>query len=73
MTLNYRGVVYRKNTEVRFIIPTDHRIVDPQTKNILWRKGSLEFFSKDKLSCYIKENGTKNNIRISLFCVLPLN
>ena len=37
MTTEYRGVVFKKNDKVKFVIPTDDRIIDPQKKNIIWR------------------------------------
>lgn len=73
MTAEYRGVVFKKNDKVKFVIPTDDRIIDPQTKNIIWRYGVLKFFTKNRKSCYILERGSEETIRISLFCVLPLN
>ena len=37
--IEYRGIKYKKNQEVKFIVPTDYRIVDPQTKENTLEKG----------------------------------
>ena len=73
MTTEYRGVVFKKNDKVKFVIPTDDRIIDPQTKNIIWRYGVLKFLLRIVRVSYILEKGSEETIRISLFCVLPLN
>ena len=69
----YQGIEYKKHQKVKFVIPTDLRIVDPKTKKILWRYGIIKFFSTNTKSAWILENGTKESIKISLFCVLPVN
>jgi len=71
--LIYQKIEYKKHQKVKFVIPTDERIIDPKTKSIRWRYGTIEFFSKNFKAAWILEKGTKENIRISLFCVLPLN
>ena len=71
--MKYQGIEYKKHQKVKFVIPTDLRIVDPQTKKILWRYGKIQFFAKNTKSAWILENGTKESIKISLFCVLPVN
>ena len=71
--MNYQGIEYKKHQKVKFVIPTDLRIVDPQTKKILWRYGIIQFFSTNTKSAWILENNTKESIKISLFCVLPVN
>tara|TARA_R100000329_G_scaffold49431_2_gene45494 strand:+ start:2063 stop:2284 length:222 start_codon:yes stop_codon:yes gene_type:complete len=73
MAIKYRGFEYKKNQSVKFVIPTDYRIINPEDKNIIWRYGKIKYFSNDKKSCYLNENGIKEVVRISLFCVLPLN
>ena len=69
----YQGIEYKKHQKVKFIIPTDERIIDPKTKSIRCRYGTIEFFPKNLKAAWILEKGAKENIRISLFCVLPLN
>ena len=69
----YQGIEYKKHQKVKFVIPTDLRIVDPKTKKILWRYGVIQFFSKKTKSAWILEDNAKKNIQISLFCVLPVN
>jgi len=71
--LIYQNIEYKKHQKVKFVIPTDLRIVDRQTKKILWRYGIIKFFSTNTKSAWIVENGTKESIKISLFCVLPVN
>jgi hypothetical protein len=69
----YQNIEYKKHQKVKFVIPTDLRIIDPQTKEILWRFGVIQLFASKSKSAWILENGAKENIRISLFCVLPVN
>ena len=69
----YQNIEYKKHQKVKFVIPTDERIVDPQTNNILWRFGIIQFFAKNNISAYILEDKAKKNIKVSLFCVVPLN
>jgi hypothetical protein len=81
--LIYQKIEYKKHQKVKFVIPTDLRIIDPQTKDlriidpqtkeILWRFGVIQLFASKSKSAWILENGAKENIRISLFCVLPVN
>jgi len=71
--MKYQGIEYKKHQKVKFVIPTDLRIVDPKTKKILWRYGKIQFFAKKTKSAWILENSTKESIKISLFCVLPVN
>lgn len=71
--MKYRGFNYKKYQKVKFVIPSDYRIIDPQTKRILWKYGTIQFFANDKISAWVLENGTKEPIRISLFCILPVN
>ena len=69
----YQGIEYKKLQRVKFVIPTDFRIIDPQTDKINWRYGVIQFFSKKTKSAWILEDNAKKNIQISLFCVLPVN
>jgi len=69
----YQGIEYKKHQRVKFVIPTDFRIIDPQTDKINWRYGVIQFFSKKTKSAWILEDNAKKNIQISLFCVLPVN
>ena len=69
----YQGIEYKKHQRVKFVIPTDFRIIDPQTDEINWRYGFIQFFSKKTKSAWILEDNAKKNIQISLFCVLPVN
>ena len=69
----YQGITYKKHQRVKFVIPTDFRIIDPQTDKINWRFGVIQFFSKKTKSAWILEDNAKKNIQISLFCVLPVN
>ena len=69
----YQGITYKKHQKVKFVIPTDFRIIDPQTDKINWRYGVIQFFSKKTKSAWILEDNAKKNIQISLFCVLPVN
>jgi len=69
----YQGIEYKKHQRVKFVIPTDERIIDPQTDKVLWRYGTIQFFTKKTISAWILEDGAKENIRVSLFCVSPLN
>jgi len=69
----YQGIEYKKHQIVKFVIPTDFRIIDPQTDEINWRYGVIQFFSKKTKSAWILEDNAKKNIQISLFCVLPVN
>ena len=69
----YQGIEYKKHQRVKFVIPTDFRIIDPQTDEINWRYGFIQFFSKKTKSAWILEDNAKTNIQISLFCVLPVN
>ena len=69
----YQGIEYKKHQRVKFVIPTDERIIDPQTDKVLWRYGTIQFFTKKAISAWILEDGAKENIRVSLFCVSPLN
>ena len=69
----YRGIEFKKHQRVKFVIPTDERIIDPQTDKVLWRYGTIQFFTKKTISAWILEEGAKENIRVSLFCVSPLN
>ena len=69
----YQGITYKKYQRVKFVIPTDFRIIDPQTEVINWRYGVIQFFSKKTKSAWILEDNAKTNIQISLFCVLPVN
>tara|TARA_R100001163_G_scaffold64198_1_gene57867 strand:+ start:5513 stop:5740 length:228 start_codon:yes stop_codon:yes gene_type:complete len=71
--LIYQGIEYKKHQKVKFVIPSDYRIIDPQTKRILWKYGIIQFFANDKISAWVLEKGTKEPIRISLFCILPVN
>ena len=71
--MNYQGIEYKKHQKVKFVIPTDIRIIDPQTNSIRWKYGSIEFFSTNKISAWVLEKGTKEPIKISLFCVLPVH
>ena len=69
----YQNIEYKKHQRVKFVIPSDYRIIDPQTKRILWKYGTIQFFANDKISAWVLENGTKEPIRISLFCILPVH
>lgn len=69
----YQGITYKKHQRVKFVIPTDFRIIDPQTDEINWRYGVIQFFSKKNRTAWILEDNAKKNIQISLFCVLPVN
>jgi len=69
----YQGIEYKKHQRVKFVIPTDERIIDPQTDKVLWRYGTIQFFTKKAISAWILEDGAKENVRVSLFCVSPLN
>ena len=69
----YQNIEYKKHQRVKFVIPTDFRIIDPQTDKINWRYGVIQFFSKKTKSAWILEDNAKKNIQISLFCVLPVN
>jgi len=71
--LIYQGITYKKHQKVKFVIPSDNRIIDPQTKKILWKYGTIKFIANNKISAWVLENGTKEPIRISLFCILPLH
>ena len=71
--MTYQGITYKKHQRVKFVIPTDFRIINPQTDEINWRYGVIQFFSKKTKSAWILEDNAKNNIQISLFCVLPVN
>jgi len=55
------------------VIPTDLRIIDPQTKKILWRYGVIQLFANKTKAAWILEDGAKENIKISLFCILPVH
>lgn len=69
----YQNIEYKKHQKVKFVIPTDNRIIDPQTKRILWKYGTIKFFAKNTKAAWILENGTKETVKISLFCILPVN
>ena len=69
----YQGREYKKHQKVKFVIPTDERIINPQTDKVLWRYGTIQFFTKKAISAWILEDGAKENVRVSLFCVSPLN
>jgi len=69
----YQGITYKKHQRVKFVIPTDERIIDPQTEQVIWRYGTIQFFSKKTKSAWILEDDAKKNIQISLFCILPVN
>ena len=71
--MKYQGIEYKKHQRVKFVIPTDFRIIDPQTDKINWRYGVIKFLSKKTRSAWILEDNAKKNIQISLFCVLPVN
>jgi len=71
--MKYQGKEFKKHQRVKFVIPTDERIIDPQTDKVLWRYGTIQFFTKKSISAWILEDGAKENIRVSLFCVSPLN
>ena len=71
--MNYQGIEYKKHQKIKFVIPTDYRIIDTKTKKILWRYGTIKFFAKNTKSAWILENGTKETVKISLFCVLPVH
>ena len=71
--MNYRGIEFKKHQKVKFVIPTDERIIDPVTDKVLWRYGTIQFFAKKNKSAWILEDGAKVNVRVSLFCVSPLN
>ena len=42
----YQGIEYKKHQRVKFVIPTDERIIDPVTDKVLWRYGTIQFFAK---------------------------
>ena len=69
----YQGIKYKKHQKVKFVIPSDYRIIDPQTKRILWKYGTIQFFANDTKSAWIIENDTKEPVKISLFCILPVH
>jgi len=69
----YQNIEYKKNQKVKFVIPTDLRIIEPQTKKILWKYGTIQLFANNKISAWVLENNTKEPIRISLFCILPVH
>ena len=69
----YQGIEYKKHQKVKFVIPSDYRIIDPQTKRILWKYGTIQFFAKNTKSAWVLENGAKETVKISLFCVLPVH
>tara|TARA_R100001509_G_scaffold5810_1_gene3492 strand:+ start:3558 stop:3773 length:216 start_codon:yes stop_codon:yes gene_type:complete len=71
--MKYQGIEYKKHQKVKFVIPTDERIIDPKTKSIRWKYGTIEFFSTDKISAWVLEIGFKEPIKISLFCILPVH
>ncbi len=71
--MKYRGFDYKKHQKVKFAIPSDYRIIDPQTKRILWKYGTIQFFGSNKISAWVLEDGTKETVKISLFCVLPVH
>ena len=71
--MNYRGIEYKNHQRVKFVIPTDERIIDPQTDKVLWKYGTIQFFTKKAISAWILEDKSKENVRVSLFCVHPLN
>ena len=71
--MKYQGITYKKHQKVKFVIPSDYRIIHPQTKKILWKYGTIQFFANDKISAWVLEKGTKEPIRISLFCILPVH
>jgi len=71
--MKYQGIEYKKHQRVKFVIPTDEKIINPQTDKVLWRYGTIQFFTKKSISAWILEDGAKENIRVSLFCVSPLN
>lgn len=71
--MKYQGIEYKKHQRVKFVIPTDERIIDPQTDKVLWKYGTIQFFTKKAISAWILEDGAKENVRVSLFCVHPLN
>ena len=33
--MKYQGIEYKKHQRVKFVIPTDERIIDPQTDKVL--------------------------------------
>jgi len=69
----YQGIEYKKHQRVKFVIPTDFKIIDPQTEEIIWKYGKIQFFSKKTKSAWILEDNADKNIQISLFCILPVN
>lgn len=69
----YQNIEYKKNQKVKFVIPTDLRIIDPQTKKILWKYGTIQLFANKTKAAWILEDGAKENIKISLFCILPVH
>ena len=71
--MKYQGITYKKHQRVKFVVPTDFRIIDPKTDEINWRYGVIQFFSKKNSTAWILEDNAKKNIQISLFCVLPVN
>lgn len=71
--MKYQGIEYKKHQKVKFVIPSDYRIIDPQTKKILWKYGTIKFFANDTKSAWVVENGSKEPVKISLFCILPVH
>ena len=71
--MKYQGIEYKKHQKVKFVIPSDYRIIDPQTKRILWKYGTIQFFAKNTKAAWVVENGSKEPVKISLFCVLPVH
>jgi len=71
--MKYQGKEFKKHQRVKFVIPTDERIIDPVTDKVLWRYGTIQFFTKKSISAWILEDGAKENVRVSLFCILPVN
>jgi hypothetical protein len=71
--MKYQGKEFKKHQRVKFVIPTDERIIDPVTDKVLWRYGTIQFFTKKSISAWILEDGAKENVRVSLFCISPLN
>ena len=71
--MKYQGKEFKKHQRIKFVIPTDERIIDPVTDKVLWRYGTIQFFTKKSISAWILEDGAKENVRVSLFCISPLN
>ena len=64
----YQGIDYKKKQKVKFVIPTDERIIDPKTKSIRWKYGSIEFFSTDKISAWVLEKkALKSQLKFHYF------